>query len=613
VARLAGVVEWREPVRPDLDWAGVLAILGPGAVDCSPPRPGARLGLWSPVALPPSPRSLATSPEATVAFAGYLSDLPAGCPGEAAHVLAHYRSGDWSWLRGANGVFAAAVIDHREARCALAVDRLGIRPLLYAADGAGAAFGSDLAAVAAARPRPRAIDHDALQELTAIGFPLGERTVLAGIERVPPGSWVELSGTARRVTRYWSLADLPAPRAQAVEAFVDESQARLRAAIVRLARLGEPPALCPLSSGYDSRRLLLEGHAAGVSFETITAIWRHDALRSASIEPAVAAELARRVGAPGRLVPAVAPAESALLDRDRALRDALLDWQVPLADHLWAVPMLAELPATASRVSFDGMAGDTFFNNPFYALPRAVWGRWRPDDEVVASLAPGHRFWDGVWGGLLSRPLADRIRAALDALPEGPARLSHFYLLGRTRRVPALLPYGLLDLRIESVCPYLDHDVMDHAATLDPIAKAEERLQRVALDRHFPDLAGLPSSHSPAAEIPEAYRAAMPFADPDAPRRFTAVEVRRLLAARRGAAAVRGPARDLFFAALSALGLGRIGGGWREERVRRLLFALEAADRLGRGDAAELGRARRDSLDWLARRRDAGGRASVIP
>ena len=612
MARLAGVVEWREPGRPDLDWAGVLAILGPGAADCSPPRPGARLGVWTPGARPPSPRTLATSPEATVAFAGYLTDLPADCPGEAAHVLARYRNGDWSWLRGANGVFAAAVIDHREARCALAVDRLGIRPLLYAADGTGAAFGSDLAAVAAARPRPRAIDHDALQELTAIGFPLGEHTVLAGIERVPPGSWVELSAAGRRVTRYWSLGDLPAPRAQAVEAFVDESQSRLRAAIVRLARLGEPPALCPLSAGYDSRRILLEGHAAGVPFETITALWRHDALPSASIEPAVAAELCRHVGAPGRLVPAVGPADRALLERDRALRDALLDWQVPRADHLWAVPMLAELPTAPARVSFDGMAGDTFFNNPFYALPRALWGRWRAADDVVASLAPDHRFWDGVWGGLVSRPLAERLRAALDALPEGPARLSHFYLLGRTRRVPALLPYGLLDLRIESVCPYLDHDVMDHAATLEPIVKAERRLQRVALERHFPELAGLPSSHSPAAEIPEAYRAAMAFADPDAPRRFTADELRRLIAARRGGAALRRPSRDLAFAALSALGLGRTGGGWREERVRRLLFAHEASDRLGRGDAAELARARRDALDWLARRRHAGRASTAL-
>ena len=169
------------------------------------------------------------------------------------------------------------------------------------------------------------------------------------------------------------------------------------------------------------------------------------------------------------------------------LRDTLLDYQVSGEDHIWAVPLLAALPVSAGRLNFDGLAGDTFFNNPFYGLPRTLWGQWRPDADVVAAIAPGHREWDRVWDGLVSRPLADRLVDALNALPEGPARLSLFYLLGRTRRVPAILPYGMLDLRIDSVCPYVDYDVMDHAWTFDPVLKGALRLQRVALDRHFPE------------------------------------------------------------------------------------------------------------------------------
>src|SRR5262245_54436931 len=120
MTRFAGVVDWREtPARAESEWSSVLALLGSGAIDCAPPRPGVRLGLWAPGAPPASPRRLASGPEATVVFAGYLRDLPAGCPGEAEHVLARYRSGDRSWLRSANGVFALAVIDHRQPRCVL--------------------------------------------------------------------------------------------------------------------------------------------------------------------------------------------------------------------------------------------------------------------------------------------------------------------------------------------------------------------------------------------------------------------------------------------------------------------------------------------------------------
>ena len=50
-------------------------------------------------------------------------------------------------------------------------------------------------------------------------------------------------------------------------------------------------------------------------------------------------------------------------------------------DHIWAVPLLAALPVSAGRLNFDGLAGDTFFNNPFYGLPRTLWGQWRPDDR----------------------------------------------------------------------------------------------------------------------------------------------------------------------------------------------------------------------------------------
>lgn len=105
-----------------------------------------------------------------------------------------------------------------------------------------------------------------------------------------------------------------------------------------------------------------------------------------------------------------------------------------------------------------------------------MWGRWRPDADVLDAIAPDRADADRPWRNLLSQSLSARIHAALTALPEGPNRLSFFYLLGRTRGMVALLPYGLLDLRVESFCPYLDSDVLDHALSLDPVlTRLDER------------------------------------------------------------------------------------------------------------------------------------------
>jgi hypothetical protein len=312
----------------------------------------------------------------------------------------------------------------------------------------------------------------------------------------------------------------------------------------------------------------------------------------------VTGEVCRRLGLARRLVPFPGTEATVELRRARRARDVLLDFQVYGRHHVWAVPLAAALPPSDRQANLDGLAGDTFFNNPFYALPRPLWGRWRPEAEVLDAIAPGRREADRPWGGLLSRSLSARLEAALRGLPEGPSRLSFFYLLGRTRAMVALLPYGLLDLRLESVCPYLDHDVMDHALALDPVFRGERRLQGLALQRHFPAFADIPSSHSPVAEVPAEYLAAMPPVDPERPGRLTSGDVARLA----GVACRQGPrvaGRDVAYAALSALGLGALGGGWREPRVRDLLQVGQALALCRRRGAAGGKHGHAEALAWL--------------
>jgi hypothetical protein len=541
----------------------------------------------------------------TVLFAGYLRGIPTLYEDEAAYVLGRYLADDWSWLRTANGVFAFAVVDEPGDRCVLAVDRLGIRPLFYTSDATGVAFAGTLAA-AVAGTGVYEPDYDTLQELMVLGFPLSSRTFIRGVERLAPGTLLDIRSGVPRAAQYWSIAEVAEPRwQQPLEVFVDEARERLRQALIHLLERSGPPTVCLLSSGYDSRRLLLEAHALGAPLAVITSMWPYPGRPGTTIERTVTGELCRRLGLPRRLVAFPGAPNGVEPRRARTVRDVLLDFQVYGRHHIWSVPLVATLSPSHKQANLDGMAGDTFFNNPFYSLPRAVWGRWRPDSEVLDSIARGRAGADRAWRGLLSRSLSARIEAALIALPEGPNRLSFFYLLGRTRAMVALLPYGLLDLRVESYCPYLDHDVMDHALSLDPVVKGDRRLQKLALQRHFPALADIPSSHSPVSEIPSWYLEEMASGDPDHPDRLTVREVTRLA---RGVFQGSPPPdyRDVTFAVLSALGLARLRGRWREPRVRDLLQSARALALFRRPEEGQLTCARDDALGWLRRWRSVG-------
>ena len=571
----------------------MVAMLGDGSADHFPePGPGPRLATWAPVAGGEGPGNVESSGGVTVAFAGYLHGLPAGLQSEAEYVLARYHAGDWSWLASAAGVFSFAVVDRRRHRCVLGVDRLGVRPLLWMQDAAGVAFASDLAAFVPRLGPDREVDHDVLQEMLAVGFPLSDRTLLAGVERVPPGTLIEFEHGKTRATRYWSVADLPPIRSQDPDAFLDESQERLRYALRGLLSRSSGRALCPLSSGYDSRRLLLEGHAGGAALSAVTGVeFEPRGGRLVSLEPAVAGELCRRLGFPNRqvLTPGYSPMSPATA---RFVRNSFLDFQVIDHAHCWAMPLVGAVAQWRGQAALDGLHGDTFFNNPYYHLPRSVWGRWSAGTDVLDGIVANRDRWDRAWNGLVSRSLTARLTDAIRALPEGPYRLSYLFMLGRSSRITSLLPYGLLDLHVHPLCPYLDPIVMEHAMTFDPVLKGDLRLQARALGRHFPAFSDIPVSRTPLAEISEGYLHDWAGTDP-AEEPLGAMDLARLALHPLRAGLPRPALRDLTFAALSAGRLEGLGGRWRKPGLRKLLQAVEALGWLRHADPAA----------WIARRR----------
>ncbi len=101
------------------------------------------------------------------------------------------------------GMFAAALWDVRNRRLVLGRDRLGIKPLYYAIRNGNIYFGSELKAIFAHDEIPRTLCRKALGYFLSLNYIPGPLTLVEGIEKLGPGTWLQCSNGRFRTGRYW--------------------------------------------------------------------------------------------------------------------------------------------------------------------------------------------------------------------------------------------------------------------------------------------------------------------------------------------------------------------------------------------------------------------------
>jgi asparagine synthase (glutamine-hydrolysing) len=152
------------------------------------------------------------------------------------------------------GMFALAIWSEREQRLILARDRMGIKPLYLYRAGRDLVFGSELKALFAHPRVARVLDAEALSDYLSLNYVPGTRTLIAGLEKLPPGHWLEWRNGSATVEAYWKLNFAP-------DAGLDENQAveeldgLLRDA-VREHLVSDVPLGIWASGGLDSSTLL---------------------------------------------------------------------------------------------------------------------------------------------------------------------------------------------------------------------------------------------------------------------------------------------------------------------------------------------------------------------
>src|SRR5947209_6708043 len=109
-------------------------------------------------------------------------------------------------FRRLRGMFAIAIWDSRQRKLLLARDRVGKKPLFYAADEQRVLFGSELKALLAGDSLSRTIDQEALADYFSFGYLPAPQTIYRSVRKVLPGHYLVASQKELREVSYWDFS-----------------------------------------------------------------------------------------------------------------------------------------------------------------------------------------------------------------------------------------------------------------------------------------------------------------------------------------------------------------------------------------------------------------------
>lgn len=420
------------------------------------------------------------------------------------------------------GMFAAALWTETEKRLLLVRDRVGIKPLYLYRGGRDVYFASELKSLFVHPEIPRELDLSALHYYLALNYVPGPHTLLRDIEKLAPGSWLEWRNGEVRTECFWKPNFARDPRWTLPSA--TEALHHLLQDSVREHLIADVPLGIWLSGGVDSSALL--HYASELSSSRLKTFSISFAGRSFD-EGSYAREIAARYGTEHcelDLNPA--------LDLPGAIEEMVRYLDEPMADA-GAVPLwfLSRLTREKATVALSGEGSDELFGGyvTYRADRLAAYARrfphsmrrsilallrhWPASDEKIGldykltrffegSLLPAdeaHTYWNGAFSRAQQGPLLHRGNHAsvedlfLKDLPcaHRSGCLSRYLAFDQRyyltddllQKVDRMSMAHSLEVRP----PYLDHRIIEFAASLPSEMKIDGRRQKVILKRLMRD------------------------------------------------------------------------------------------------------------------------------
>ena len=406
------------------------------------------------------------------------------------------------------GMFAFALWDAPKRRLLLVRDRVGIKPLYWARAGDTLLFASEIKALLASGLLAPEANEAALPEALSTRYVSGDETLFRGVRKLLPGHLLVCEDGEVRVRQYW---DVPTGRSAGLQARPDDVVARFRALLeesVRLRLMSDVPLGMFLSGGIDSSAIAaLMARMIDRPLQTFSVAFDERAFN----ELEYAREVARAIGAESH--------EIVINDRDffGALPRLVWHEDEPIA-HTSSVPLyfVSALARQHVTVVLTGEGSDELLAG-YGKYPRIAWN-WRAGtiyerllpaaarravaDGVVPRLpgrlgryarrsflamdrTPQSMFLDNFASIRLAEQrqlLSPRLRALIDPRGAYAASMAYFdapnggstfldrllYADIKTYLVELLMKQDQMSMAtsIESRVPFLDHKLVEFAATL---------------------------------------------------------------------------------------------------------------------------------------------------
>ena len=275
------------------------------------------------------------------------------------------------------GMFAFGIWNNRERRLTLVRDRLGVKPLVYAARRNSIGFASTVSALRDAGLTGD-LNPEAVLEYLEFGWVSDQQTIYKGVRKVPAATIIEWENGRIRERCYWKPPQ-PGTNPRSFQDAVEQAEALLLES-AKLRLISDVPVGALLSEGIDSALVCWAMSKAGGDVRSFTVGTPGDP----ADESAGAEETARLLGIPHEVI----RVEQSARDLS-ALDDLTMAYGEPFACSS-ALGMLSVCGAVKEKaaVLLTGDGGDDVFLG--YSHHRALWmaeraGRWLP---------PGiGRFW----------------------------------------------------------------------------------------------------------------------------------------------------------------------------------------------------------------------------
>jgi asparagine synthase (glutamine-hydrolysing) len=161
---------------------------------------------------------------------------------------------DTECFKRLRGMFAAAIWSDSRQRLVLARDRIGIKPLYIAERGEDIFFASELKGILIHPEIERRLSLEGLDCYLSMNYVPSPWTLVQGIEKLPPGHWLEWQDGRTSKHEYWRIPDI-APAPQSLEDAKVELDYLLDKS-VREHLMSDVPMGLWLSGGVDSSTVL---------------------------------------------------------------------------------------------------------------------------------------------------------------------------------------------------------------------------------------------------------------------------------------------------------------------------------------------------------------------